>query len=104
MHGGNHVSPMSPFFSWSILGTYSALPPGQARLRARPLAAPQQSSFHDRRLRQLPDEQVDAWRPAEAVPVGAGLYRILDQPYDREIERWEFEPGMSSFASSWRLM
>jgi hypothetical protein len=42
---------------------------------------------------RLPDEAVDVWRPVLAESLGDERYRILDQPYDREDERWEFEPG-----------
>jgi hypothetical protein len=42
---------------------------------------------------RLPDEAVDVWRPVLAESLGDDRYRILDQPYDREDERWEFEPG-----------
>jgi hypothetical protein len=41
---------------------------------------------------RLIDELVDVWRPVEADPVDGGVYRICEQPYDREIERWEFTP------------
>jgi hypothetical protein len=41
----------------------------------------------------LVDEGVDVWRPVRAAPVGNGVYLIVDQPYDRDIETWEFEPG-----------
>ena len=41
----------------------------------------------------LLDENVDVWRPVSAECVSGDTYRILDQPYDRETERWQFEPG-----------
>jgi hypothetical protein len=41
----------------------------------------------------LLDEQVDIRRPVRAEHVHGDVYRITDQPYDREVERWEFEPG-----------
>lgn len=41
----------------------------------------------------LPDERVPVWRPVNAERVGEALYLILEQPYDRESERWQFEPG-----------
>lgn len=41
----------------------------------------------------LCDEGVDVWRPIQAIPLGKNVYRIVDQPYDREIETWKFEPG-----------
>lgn len=42
---------------------------------------------------RLPDEAVEVWRPVRARSIGSDRYLILEQPYDREIERWEFEPG-----------
>jgi len=42
---------------------------------------------------RLPDENVDVWRPVQAEPLGKGRYRIIEQPYDRADERWQFEPG-----------
>jgi len=41
----------------------------------------------------LLDEGTNVWRPVRAERVGETVYRILDQPYDREDERWQFEPG-----------
>jgi hypothetical protein len=41
----------------------------------------------------LPDESVDVRRPVQAKHNEGNAYKILDQPYDRHIERWEFEPG-----------
>jgi hypothetical protein len=41
----------------------------------------------------LPDEAVVVWRPVQAEKLRDHIYRILEQHYDREIERWEFEPG-----------
>jgi hypothetical protein len=41
----------------------------------------------------LPNEGVDVWRPVMAEQISPRVYRILEQPYDRSIERWEFEPG-----------
>lgn len=41
----------------------------------------------------LLDEGVEVWRPVLAAPLHGMVYRILAQPYDREAERWEFEPG-----------
>ena len=41
----------------------------------------------------LLDEGVDVWRPVQAEHLSGNTYRILDQPYDRSIESWEFEPG-----------
>ena len=42
---------------------------------------------------RLLDEGVDVWRPVEAEQLPPGTYRILEQPYDRVSERWEFTPG-----------
>jgi hypothetical protein len=42
---------------------------------------------------RLLDEGVDVWRPVRTERAGGGVYRILEQDYDREIEKWEFEPG-----------
>lgn len=42
---------------------------------------------------KLLGENVDVWRPVEATYRGAGIYQINEQPYDREIETWQFEPG-----------
>lgn len=41
----------------------------------------------------LLDEGVDVWRPVAAKPHGHNVYLILEQPYDRDLERWQFEPG-----------
>lgn len=41
----------------------------------------------------LLDESVDVWRPVLAKPLYDDVYRIVDQPYDRADERWQFEPG-----------
>ena len=41
----------------------------------------------------LLDEGVDAWRPVLAELVDGSVYRICDQPYDRELKSWQFEPG-----------
>ncbi len=41
----------------------------------------------------LPDESVVVRRLVHAKHVDGNVYLILDQPYDRDIERWEFEPG-----------
>jgi hypothetical protein len=42
---------------------------------------------------QLLDEAVDAWRPIEARLAAEDSYVVQPQRYDRESERWEFEPG-----------
>jgi hypothetical protein len=41
----------------------------------------------------LPDEAVQVWRPVLAQHLGGDRYRIIEQPYDRSVERWEFVPG-----------
>jgi hypothetical protein len=41
----------------------------------------------------LLDEQVDVRRPVQAERVHDDVYKITDQPYNREIETWQFEPG-----------
>jgi len=41
----------------------------------------------------LLNEGVDVWRPVQAEHVGNNVYQIIVQPYDRSVERWEFEPG-----------
>jgi hypothetical protein len=42
---------------------------------------------------QLPDELVDVWRPVRAERLDDDRYRIVDQDYDPDVERWQFEPG-----------
>ena len=41
----------------------------------------------------LLDEGVDVWRPVQAERLSGNTYRILNQPYDRSVEAWQFEPG-----------
>jgi len=41
----------------------------------------------------LLDESIDVWRPVLARRVRSNIFKIVDQPYDREIEKWQFEPG-----------
>jgi len=41
----------------------------------------------------LLDEGSPCWRPVRAERVGESVYLILEQPYDREVEHWQFEPG-----------
>jgi hypothetical protein len=41
----------------------------------------------------LLDEGVDVWRPVQAEHLEANMYRVLEQPYDRTIECWQFDPG-----------
>ena len=42
---------------------------------------------------KLIDEVVDVWRPVEAEHLHGDVFRISEQPYDRNAEAWEFEPG-----------
>lgn len=42
---------------------------------------------------RLLDEAVDVFRPVRAESLSENRYRILDQPYDRGLEHWQFEPG-----------
>jgi hypothetical protein len=42
---------------------------------------------------RLVDEDVDVWRPVQAVRLHDEVYRIADQIYDSDIETWEFEPN-----------
>jgi hypothetical protein len=41
----------------------------------------------------LLDEGVDVWRPVLADHLDGAIYRIAFQPYNREAETWEYEPG-----------
>ena len=41
----------------------------------------------------LLDEDVSVRRPVLADHVDGDIYLIVHQPYDRAVERWEFEPG-----------
>jgi hypothetical protein len=41
----------------------------------------------------LLDEGVEVWRPVLAEHVDGAIYRIVFQPYNREVETWEYEPG-----------
>lgn len=41
----------------------------------------------------LLDEGIAVRRPILAEHIEGQIYRIAAQPYDRELERWEFEPG-----------
>jgi hypothetical protein len=42
----------------------------------------------------LLDEGIDVWRPVEAERLSRDRYLIIDQAYDRGVERWQFEPGV----------
>lgn len=41
----------------------------------------------------LLDEGVDVWRAVLAERLHGGVYRIVQQPYDRNVETWRFGPG-----------
>lgn len=41
----------------------------------------------------LLDEGVDVWRPVLAEHIRGCMYRIVSQPYRRDLETWQFEPG-----------
>jgi hypothetical protein len=41
----------------------------------------------------LLDEQIDVRRPVQAEHVHDDVYKIIAQPYNHEIETWQFEPG-----------
>ena len=41
----------------------------------------------------LLDEGVEVWRPVIAERLDRDVYRIVEQLYDGETERWQFEPG-----------
>ena len=41
----------------------------------------------------LLNEGVEVWRPVQAERLTGNTYRIANQPYDRSIETWQFEPG-----------
>lgn len=43
----------------------------------------------------LLDEGVDVWKPVRAEHIQGNVYRIVEQPYDRNIETWQFEPGQT---------
>jgi len=38
-------------------------------------------------------EGVDVWRPVEAEHLYDDVYLVASQPYNREIEEWQFGPG-----------
>lgn len=41
----------------------------------------------------LLDEAVDVCRPVRAEHLHGNSYRIVEQPYNRDIEVWRFGPG-----------
>jgi hypothetical protein len=42
---------------------------------------------------RLLDEGVEVWRPAAAVELGDGLYRLMESDTCGADELWEFPPG-----------
>lgn len=45
----------------------------------------------------LPEELVSVWRSVDAQHLDGNIYLILDQPYDRATESWQFEPGQTVY-------
>jgi hypothetical protein len=41
----------------------------------------------------LLDEGIDVWRPVEAQRLSPDTWLIVEQDYDADVERWEFEAG-----------
>jgi uncharacterized protein YuzE len=68
----------------------TAIVDAEARLVAVEIPAP--AAEQEIYVRLL-DEDIDVWRPVQAAEVSDGVYRILDQHYNREIETWEFDIG-----------
>ncbi len=50
-------------------------------------------NVHEKIYVALLNEPVDVWRPVAAEKINHSVYRIAEQPYDREDEKWQFEPG-----------
>jgi hypothetical protein len=44
---------------------------------------------------KLVGEGVEVWRPVKAEHLRDDVYLIVDQPYDRDSETWQFGPGSS---------
>ena len=42
---------------------------------------------------RLVNEDVVVWRPVRADHLFGDVYLIDEQPYDRSVETWEYEPG-----------
>jgi hypothetical protein len=42
---------------------------------------------------KLLGENVEVWRPVQAEHLRDDIYLVLDQPYDRDSETWQFGPG-----------
>ncbi len=48
---------------------------------------------------RLLNEDVEVWRPVRAELLGRGCFRINpSEPYDRDLEEWEFAPGQTVYA------
>jgi hypothetical protein len=43
-------------------------------------------------LVRLLNENVDVWRPVQAVSLGNNIFHIIEQLYERSHEHWQFEP------------
>ena len=52
---------------------------------------------------RLLDEGLDVWKPIDARMVGENVFQISDQPYDSDLETWEFEPGDFVFCKARRF-
>ncbi len=48
----------------------------------------------------LLDEGVDVWRPVRAEHLFDNVYCIVEQPYNRQAESWQFEPGTTVVCES----
>jgi hypothetical protein len=42
---------------------------------------------------RLIDEPVPAWRPVKAEHIAGNVYLIVAQPYNQDMEAWEYQPG-----------
>lgn len=42
---------------------------------------------------RLLDEDLEVYRPVQAIAMNEGVYKILDADYDPSAEQWEFIPG-----------
>jgi hypothetical protein len=43
----------------------------------------------------LQDENVDVWRPVDAMPRGELIFKIPENTQIPETEQWEFQPGQT---------
>jgi hypothetical protein len=43
----------------------------------------------------LRNENVDVWRPVNAIPLGNNIFRIPEETIVPEDEDWEFTPGQT---------